>query len=89
MDAMLSDPVPGLNLKGFLMGDGWTGCPPVDGKPVDYCVDLDNVGVFSYPNCNYGPWYDIEFFHGHSQYSEDLCVPWMTLLSAVLFYAGL
>ena len=30
------------------MGDGYTGCDPVKGKPVDYCVDLDNVGLFTY-----------------------------------------
>jgi cathepsin A (carboxypeptidase C) len=70
--AMIEDGVSGMNLKGFLVGDGWTGCPPVKGKPVDYCVDLDNVGVFKYPNTNYGPFYDIEFFHGHSQFSEEL-----------------
>ena len=44
---MLDDPIEGLNFKGFLVGDGWTGCPPIEGKPADYCVDLDNVGIFS------------------------------------------
>jgi len=72
VNEMIKDPVKGLNLKGFMVGDGWTGCPAVEGKPANYCVDLDNVGVFSYPNTNYGPWYDLEFFHGHAQYSEEL-----------------
>lgn len=72
VEEMLNDPVPGLNFQGFAVGDGWTGCAPMPGKPVDWCINLDNVGVFKYPNCNAGPWYDVEFFHGHSQYSNEL-----------------
>eukprot|EP00936_MAST-01D_sp_MAST-1D-sp1_P002532 g2532.t1 len=72
VDAMMDDPVPGLNLAGFAVGDGWTGCVPQEGKQTNYCVDLDNVGLFNYPNVAQGPWYDIEFFHGHSQFSEEL-----------------
>ena len=59
-------------LAGFAVGDGWTGCVPQDGKQTNYCVDLDNVGLFNYPNVAQGPWYDLEFFHGHSQMSEAL-----------------
>eukprot|EP00659_Diplonema_papillatum_P015640 gene15640-23871_t len=72
VQAMLDDPIPGLNFKGFAVGDGMIGCDPVPGKPANWCVDLDNVGVFKYPNTWPGPYYDIEFFHGHSQFSEEL-----------------
>jgi len=71
-DAMMSDPIPGLNFQGWAVGDGWTGCKPKEGRKVDWCVDLDNVGVFKYPNVEPGPYYDVEFFHGHSQFSNQL-----------------
>ena len=72
VDAMLDDPIPGLNFAGYAVGDGWTGCKPVAGRKADWCVDLDNVGLFQYPNVAPGPWYDMEFMHGHSQFSETL-----------------
>lgn len=80
-NALMDDPIPGLNFKGFAVGDGWTGCPHTQpngvdmqkaGEPANYCIDLDNIGLFKYPNANYGPFYDIEFFHGHGQFSEEL-----------------
>lgn len=71
-EALLNDPIPGLNFQGWAVGDGWTGCKAVAGKPVNWCVDLDNVGIFKYPNVYPGPYYDVEFFHGHSQYSTEL-----------------
>ena len=61
-----------INFQGIAVGDGWTGCKPKHGEPADWCIDLDNVGVFKYPNVHPGPWYDIEFFHGHSQFSNEL-----------------
>jgi len=70
--ALLADPIPGLNFQGWAVGDGWTGCKPVPGRKVDWCVDLDNVGMFKYPNVEPGPYYDVEFFHGHSQFSTEL-----------------
>eukprot|EP00929_Paragymnodinium_shiwhaense_P122468 TRINITY_DN9521_c0_g1_i1.p1 TRINITY_DN9521_c0_g1~~TRINITY_DN9521_c0_g1_i1.p1 ORF type:complete len:634 (+),score=135.06 TRINITY_DN9521_c0_g1_i1:94-1902(+) len=70
--ALLDDPIEGLNFQGMLVGDGWPGCKPLEGHPVNWCLNLDNVGVFKYPNANPGPWYDIEFFHGHQQFSNDL-----------------
>lgn len=69
---MLEDPIPNLNFQGWAVGDGWTGCVPTAGKPVNWCVNLDNVGLFKYPNIYPGPYYDIEFFHGHSQFSNEL-----------------
>jgi serine carboxypeptidase-like clade I len=69
-DAMMTDPV--CNFKGWAIGDGWTGCVPVEGKPANWCIDLDNVGLFKYPNVEPGPYYDVEFFHGHSQFSNSL-----------------
>jgi len=72
VNAMLDDPVPGLNLQGFMVGDGFPGCAPLDGKPADWCINLSNVGTFRYPNANPGPWYDVEFFHGHQQISNEL-----------------
>ena len=53
-------------------GDGFPACIPQPGKPIDWCVDLNNVEFFKYPNALPGPWWDLEFFHGHSQMSEDL-----------------
>ena len=71
--AMLKDKnAKDINFQGIAVGDGWTGCKPKDGEPADWCIDLDNVGVFKYPNVHPGPWYDIEFFHGHSQFSNEL-----------------
>eukprot|EP01065_Artemidia_motanka_P043730 TRINITY_DN6110_c0_g1_i1.p2 TRINITY_DN6110_c0_g1~~TRINITY_DN6110_c0_g1_i1.p2 ORF type:complete len:514 (+),score=175.51 TRINITY_DN6110_c0_g1_i1:61-1602(+) len=72
VNEMLDDPIEGLNFRGFLVGDGWTGCPPKAGHPMNWCTNLNNVGFFKYPNVNVGPWYDIEFMHGHSQFSESL-----------------
>lgn len=71
VDQLLSNPVPGLELQGFAVGDGMTGCHPVEGMPADYCVNLTNVGLFQYPNALPGPKYDVMFFHGHSQMSEQ------------------
>ena len=42
------------------------------GKPIDWCVNLENVEFFRYPNALPGPFWDVEFFHGHSQMSEAL-----------------
>merc|ERR1719424_1093230 len=69
---MIRDPVPGLNLKGFIVGDGFLGCEPMEGMPANWCINLTNVGSFKYPNANPGPWYDVEFFHGHHQFSNEL-----------------
>jgi len=54
------------------VGDGAPGCKQVEGKPVDWCVNLDNVGVLKYPNALPGPYWDLEFFHGHNQMSTEL-----------------
>ena len=35
VDAMLDDPIPGLNFAGYAVGDGWTGCKPVAGRKAD------------------------------------------------------
>lgn len=72
MQEMLDDPVDGLNLRGMLVGDGFPGCPLMEGKPINWCINLTNVGFFKYPNANPGPWFDIEFFHGHQQFSNEL-----------------
>ena len=77
VDAWLADPVVGpggrpINFGGFAVGDGFPGCVEVEGKPVDWCVDLENVAFFKYPNALPGPFWDVEFFHGHSQMSESL-----------------
>lgn len=77
VDAWLDDPIRGpngdlINFQGFAVGDGFPACVPSDGKPVDWCVDLNNVGFFEYPNALAGPHWDVEFFHGHSQMSESL-----------------
>ena len=77
VDAWLADPVVGpggrpINFGGFAVGDGFPGCVAVEGKPVDWCVDLENVAFFKYPNALPGPFWDVEFFHGHSQMSESL-----------------
>ena len=76
-NAWLDDPIRGpkgklINFKGFAVGDGFPACVPQPGKPIDWCVDLNNVEFFKYPNALPGPWWDVEFFHGHSQMSEDL-----------------
>ena len=39
-DEMLKDPLPGVNFKGFAVGDGLTGCKPQPGKPANWCVAL-------------------------------------------------
>ncbi|CAE8706644.1 unnamed protein product [Polarella glacialis] len=72
VEAMMDDPVPGLNFKGFGVGDGFPGCPVEPGRPVNWCIDLDNVGLFKYPNALPGPYWDLEFFHGRSQMSTEL-----------------
>ena len=77
VDAWLADPVVGpggrpINFGGFAVGDGFPGCVAVEGRPVDWCVDLENVAFFKYPNALPGPFWDVEFFHGHSQMSESL-----------------
>ena len=69
---MMIDPIKNVNFQGWAIGDGWTGCAVVAGKPPNWCIDLDNVGLFKYPNVEPGPWYDIEYFHGHSQFSNSL-----------------
>ena len=46
---MMMDPIPNVNFQGWAIGDGWTGCVPVAGKPPNWCIDLDNVGMFKYP----------------------------------------
>eukprot|EP00933_Yihiella_yeosuensis_P045711 TRINITY_DN41118_c0_g1_i1.p1 TRINITY_DN41118_c0_g1~~TRINITY_DN41118_c0_g1_i1.p1 ORF type:complete len:572 (+),score=121.82 TRINITY_DN41118_c0_g1_i1:46-1761(+) len=71
-NAMMDDPVPGLNFKGFGVGDGWPGCVQIPGRPVNWCINLDNVGLFEYPNALPGPYWDIEFFHGRNQMSTEL-----------------
>lgn len=77
VDAWLDDPIRGpdgdeINFQGFAVGDGFPACIIEDGKPVDWCVNLNNVGFFEYPNALSGPFWDVEFFHGHSQMSESL-----------------
>jgi serine carboxypeptidase-like clade 1 len=76
-DAWLDDPIKGpkgklINFHGFAVGDGFPACIPQPGKPIDWCVNLNNVEFFRYPNALPGPFWDVEFFHGHSQMSEDL-----------------
>jgi serine carboxypeptidase-like clade 2 len=39
---------------------------------VDWCVNLNNVQYFQYPNALPGPHWDVEFFHGHAQMSHSL-----------------
>lgn len=73
----MDDPIRGphgtlINFKGFAVGDGFPACVPQPGKPIDWCVDLNNVEFFKYPNALPGPYWDVEFFHGHSQMSEEL-----------------
>eukprot|EP00928_Gymnodinium_smaydae_P061244 TRINITY_DN45376_c0_g1_i1.p1 TRINITY_DN45376_c0_g1~~TRINITY_DN45376_c0_g1_i1.p1 ORF type:complete len:604 (-),score=33.47 TRINITY_DN45376_c0_g1_i1:412-2223(-) len=73
----LDDPIRGpagklINFKGFAVGDGFPACIETNGKSVDWCVDLNNVEFFKYPNALPGPYWDVEFFHGHSQMSEVL-----------------
>ena len=52
------------------MGAGFPACIPQAGKPIDWCVDLENVEFFQYPNALPGPYWDVEFFHGHGQFSD-------------------
>ena len=70
--AVMDKPIDGVTFGGFFVGDGFTGCAPQEGKPADYCVDFKNIGLFRYPNAMPGPMYDIQFFSGHSQMSEEL-----------------
>ena len=69
--AWLADPVPGVNLFGFAIGDGCTSCIPIPGRPVNWCINLNNEGL-EYPNSLPGPFWDLDFFHGHSQMSNAL-----------------
>ena len=76
-NAWLDDPIRGptgklINFKGWAVGDGFPACIPQPGKPIDWCVDLNNVQFFRYPNALPGPKWDVDFFHGHSQMSEGL-----------------
>ena len=71
IDQWLKDPIPGVNLVGFAIGDGCTSCIPTPGKPVNWCIDLNNEG-FEYPNSLPGPYWDIQFFWGHAQFSTAL-----------------
>ena len=77
VNAWLDDPIVGpggrrINFKGFAVGDGFPACIAQSGKPIDWCVNLNNVEFFQYPNALPGPYWDVEFFHGHSQMSESL-----------------
>jgi cathepsin A (carboxypeptidase C) len=77
VNAWLDDPVRGpsgklINFKGFAVGDGFAACIEMPGRPIDWCVNLKNVEFFRYPNAMPGPYWDVEFFHGHSQMSEEL-----------------
>ena len=84
VEQWLEDPITGPNgtpihFAGFAVGDGFPACIPPSSpyddnvkKPVDWCANLTNVGFFQYPNALPGPFWDIEFFHGHSQMSEAL-----------------
>jgi len=69
--AWLKEPVQGVNLIGFAIGDGCTACVPMEGRVVNWCIDLNSKGL-QYPNSLPGPWWDLEFFHGHSQFSSSL-----------------
>lgn len=76
-NAWLDDPIRGpngklINFHGFAIGDGHPACIPQPGKPIDWCINLNNVQFFQYPNALPGPFWDVEFFHGHSQMSEEL-----------------
>lgn len=48
-----------INFKGFAVGDGFPACIPQPGKPIDWCVDLNNVEFFKYPNALPGPYWDV------------------------------
>jgi len=71
IDAWLKDPIPGVNLVGFAIGDGCTACIPMPGRTVNWCLGLENEG-FEYPNSLPGPLWDLQFFWGHSQISTAL-----------------
>jgi hypothetical protein len=43
----------------------------MEGRPVNWCIDLNNNG-FEYPNSLPGPHWDVQFFWGHSQISTAL-----------------
>ena len=87
IDRWLDDPVRGpsgklINLLGFAVGDGFPACIPIAGRRIDWCVDLNHVGFFDYPNALPGPRWDLEFFHGHSQLSEALHARMLATCSA-------
>ena len=63
INALLDD-MQGLNLKGFAVGDGCMGIDLV-------CMNL-TADDFTYPGTWAGPWYDLEFFAGHGQISNEL-----------------
>ena len=55
VDAWLNDPVVGvkgkpINFVGFGVGNGFPACIPRAGMKIDWCVNLNNVGFFKYPN---------------------------------------
>ena len=60
----LIDDMQGLNLKGYAVGDGCMGTEVC-------CFNLD-APLFTYPGTWGGPYYDIEFFAGHGQVSNEL-----------------
>ena len=87
IDKWLDDPVRGpsgklINLLGFAVGDGFPACIPIAGRRIDWCVNLNHVGFFDYPNALPGPRWDLEFFHGHSQISEALHARMLATCSA-------
>eukprot|EP01059_Diplonema_ambulator_P026376 TRINITY_DN43659_c0_g1_i1.p1 TRINITY_DN43659_c0_g1~~TRINITY_DN43659_c0_g1_i1.p1 ORF type:complete len:512 (+),score=130.49 TRINITY_DN43659_c0_g1_i1:35-1537(+) len=63
INALLDD-MQGLNLKGYAIGDGCMGTNVV-------CMNMDG-NVFDYPSVWAGPYYDIQFFAGHGQISNEL-----------------
>eukprot|EP00754_Rhynchopus_humris_P027826 Rhum_TRINITY_DN15112_c3_g1::Rhum_TRINITY_DN15112_c3_g1_i1::g.139907::m.139907 len=60
----LIDDLQGLNLKGYAVGDGCMGTELV-------CWNLQ-AEIFTYPGTWQGPYYDVEFFGGHGQISNQL-----------------
>eukprot|EP00449_Zooxanthella_nutricula_P007453 CAMPEP_0198519594 /NCGR_PEP_ID=MMETSP1462-20131121/19810_1 /TAXON_ID=1333877 /ORGANISM="Brandtodinium nutriculum, Strain RCC3387" /LENGTH=589 /DNA_ID=CAMNT_0044249209 /DNA_START=52 /DNA_END=1821 /DNA_ORIENTATION=- len=76
-NAWIDDPIKGpngtlINFHGFAVGDPFWACIPMAGKAIDWCANLTNVGFLRWPNALPGPYWDMEFFHGHSQMSEAL-----------------
>lgn len=71
-EQIMDNPIPDVTLNGWAVGDGWTGCQPEEGRPVDWCINLTNVGTFQYPNTNPGPYYDALMMGSHGQISQTL-----------------